>query len=104
MKVAARRKAADVVASAFSKLNADAQLFTDQRGRVTALDQHARAVVVGCLRELCGLSFPEIQRSVARKRTGHSSRVRDWSKWCALDWRERFGWLQMIEIHTRRFA
>ena len=104
MKVAARRKAADVVASAFSKLNADAQLFTNQRVRVTALDQHARAVVVGCLRELCDLSFPEIQRAVARKRTGHSSRVSDWERWCSIEWRERFGWLQMIELQTRRFT
>lgn len=102
MKVVARKSAAAVLSETYRALGVAESPF--RSNRATALDAHARAVVVGVARELLNLSFPEVQRAVAGRTTGHSSRVADWRAWSALDWRERFGWLQMVDVKTRRFA
>lgn len=103
MKVAARKSSDSVLSETFRLLGTSQEVFRTRKSP-SAMDAHARAVVVGVTRELLNLSFPEIQRAVARKSGGHSSRVSDWRAWCALDWRERFGWLQMVDARTGRFA
>lgn len=65
-------------------------------------EQHMKAVIVGCVRELAGLSWPEMQIELRDKDGGHSSRVADYKQWSALDWRERFAWLTLVDSVASR--